>query len=224
MLLDALLEVIHPTRCAGCDLPGKLLCAACLADMPLVVRESACKHCGTPFGTLTCTECWNRTFSFGSARCLGSLERPLSRALTLYKDGGERRLAAEFAAMLVGTLGEWSGWADAVVAVPASDAAKIRRGFDHMALIASSVAETWDVPLIPALLVRAAADQRRLGRDARRANAATALYPAAGVAVPRHIVLLDDVITTASTADAASAALLNAGATEVRVGALARAW
>ncbi|MDP2402041.1 MAG: double zinc ribbon domain-containing protein, partial [Actinomycetota bacterium] len=120
MLLDALLEVIHPTRCAGCDLPGELFCAACLADMPLVLLESACVHCGAPFGTLTCTECWNRTFSFEAARCMGSLERPLSRALTLYKDGGERRLASVFASMLVGTLGAWAGWADAVVAVPAS--------------------------------------------------------------------------------------------------------
>jgi ComF family protein len=192
--------------------------------MPSVVRESACTHCGTPFGTLTCTECWNRTFSFEAARCFGSLERPLSRALTLYKDSGERRLAAVFASMLVETLGSWSVWADAVVAVPASDAAKIRRGFDHMALIASGVAEAWSVPLIPALIVRTAADQRRLGRDARRANAATALHRADGVAVPRRIVLLDDVITTASTVDAASSALLNAGAAEVRVGALARAW
>jgi predicted amidophosphoribosyltransferase len=42
--------------------------------------------------------------------------------------------------------------------------------------------------------------------------------------LPPHILLLDDVLTTGSTLDAASMRLKEGGAVEVRVATVARAW
>ncbi|MRR11287.1 ComF family protein, partial [bacterium] len=143
-LFEALLEVIAPTRCAGCDAPGELLCVRCRAALPVVDPAYACPNCAAPFGYITCTECWEREFAFAGAVAVGSLERPLSRAITLYKDAGERRLAEEFGRMAATLLAPYADGAACVVPVPASRAAVVRRGFDHMALIAQTAAAVLD--------------------------------------------------------------------------------
>ncbi|MDD7364937.1 MAG: double zinc ribbon domain-containing protein, partial [Olsenella sp.] len=56
-LAEAALELLWPTRCAGCDQPGELLCEECRASLPWVDQRFACPVCGAPFGWLTCTEC-----------------------------------------------------------------------------------------------------------------------------------------------------------------------
>lgn len=223
-LLEALLEVVAPTRCAGCDAPGELLCARCREAMPRVDSAYACPSCAAPFGYITCTECWEREFAFAGAVAVGSLERPLSRAITLYKDAGERRLAEEFGRMAANVLAPCAGGAGCVVPVPASRAAIVRRGFDHMTLIAQAAAAALDLPVRHALEIARAIDQRGLGREARRANAAEALALAPGTALEGRVLLLDDVFTTGATLDAAAALLQSAGAAEVRVAVLARAW
>lgn len=223
MLLDALLEIIAPTRCAGCDLPGAVLCDACRARSRNVDRRWACPLCGAPFGTLTCTECWDREHAFSAAIALGTLERPLSRVITMYKDAGERRLAGELGGLLADALEPWRGWGDAVVWIPSSRAAIARRGFDHAEELAARTASRLALPLEPALAHLRALDQRGLSRDLRRANAAGSLTLARAAPVG-NVILLDDVMTTGATLDAAAEALLRGGAAEVRAAVLARAW
>ncbi|MDR1358127.1 MAG: double zinc ribbon domain-containing protein [Coriobacteriales bacterium] len=55
-------------------------------------------------------------------------------------------------------------------------------------------------------------------------RAAAPLLPLAAHSLPPHILLLDDVLTTGSTLDAASMRLKEGGAVEVRVATVARAW
>ncbi len=224
MLLETLLELVHPTRCAGCDLPGGLVCDRCADAVPVVERAWACERCGAPFGSINCTECWDIEFAFAAARCVGVLDRPLSRMVTLYKDGGERRLAGPLASMLADALGPWAGWAQALTWVPASRRGLNKRGFDHVGLFAQQVAQRLGLPVVEGLAVSSVGDQRRLGRLERRQRAVTAITAVPGARFPPHVLLLDDVLTTCATAEAASAAILASGAVEVRVGAIARAW
>jgi predicted amidophosphoribosyltransferase len=222
-LLEDLAELLFPTRCSGCELPGAVLCDACREALPRIDRVGACPRCGAPFGHLTCTECWNRAWSFSAALALGEFERPLSRAVVLHKDAGERRLAAVLGTLLAEQIAaEWPGWPEAVTFVPATRAALRRRGFDHGRAIADTIATELDIPLVETLARSEARDQRALGRIARAANAA-GTFSATGEVVER-IVLTDDVFTTGATLDAASIALLDAGAQEVRVAAVARTW
>lgn len=155
---------------------------------------------------------------------MGSLEPPLSRCISLYKDAGERRLGVLFGDMLGAAVGAWQEWPQAVVPVPASAAALRTRGFDHIAVIATRVAESLGVPLLHALASAGARDQRVLGRVERRANVEGVFVPTYADRIPPRILLVDDVMTTGATLDAAAAALLAAGAEVVRVGAVARAW
>jgi len=224
MWLKAIVEALYPTRCAGCDFPGELICDACHAAIGDMRPQMACTRCGAPYGAMTCTECWDSTFAFSQAICVGSLERPLSRVVTMYKDAMEVRLAPIVAELLSDALRSFRPWAEALVPIPASSKAISRRGFDHVDLIAEHLASAWRIPAIRALRMTAISDQRRLGREARRVNITEAIRTYPGIEVPDRVLVLDDVITTGATADAAASVLMAQGCEEVRVGALARAW
>ena len=123
-LREAALEVLSPTRCAGCERPGELICKECLARIEVIDPVHACTHCGAPFGDLLCTECgagadedaappgasteWTTPGRDGSHpdgaldRCLTAtvFTDPVPRIIRTYKDAGERRLGALIAELM----------------------------------------------------------------------------------------------------------------------------
>ena len=222
-LLEGIAELVFPTRCAGCDMPGAVVCSACLEALPRIAPEGSCQRCGAPFGSLVCTECWQQEWAFEAALAVGSFDAPLARMVALHKDAGERRLAEVLGGFLAEQVRErWGGWAQAVAFVPSTRAALARRGFDHGAAIAEIVAQRLELPILHRIERLAARDQRTLGRVARAANIAGTFAVTAEVA--GRVLLCDDVFTTGATLDAAAASLLEAGATAVRCAAVARVW
>lgn len=238
---DAALELISPTRCAGCERAGALICEDCLAALKLIDPAFCCARCAAPYGALLCTECApdaGAAAQMAAAldRCLACAvyERPLPRIIKAYKDGGERRLAPLLAECLYdcalnaqtaapqrygGLLDE----ADAVVFVPVTAAAYCRRGFDHMELIAQAFCGFSGIDLVDSLVKGGSSDQRALGREERREKARDAYGVVAGVEGAR-LLLIDDVITTGATMAAAAGALRRAGAAHIDALALARVW
>jgi len=88
--------------------------------------------------------------------------------------------------------------------------------------MAAPVADALGLPY-QGLLTRARArDQRTLGRAARLESAGGSF--SAVSEVPRRVLVVDDVLTTGATLDAAARTLLGGGAEAVRVAAVARAW
>jgi predicted amidophosphoribosyltransferase len=216
-------DLLMPPRCAGCDAPGTLLCERCRPALPLIEREEACPRCGAPDGRYGCAECGRLDLTFSGARCAGVFEWPLSRLVTLHKDAGELRLTAVLAKLAADAAGEWTAWADVVVPVPASPGALARRGFDHGALLATEFAYLTGVPAFDALRAMPRRDQRRLSAERRARNARTSLAAWPGVHLPARVLVIDDVMTTGATIEAATLALLGAGAGEVRAVGVARA-
>ena len=179
--------------------------------------------CGAHTVAGGCAECSGREFTFEAAACAGILDGPLSRMLSLYKDAGERRYAPILGALAADAAARWRGWADAVVPIPPTRAARARRGFDHVVPLARPVAVALGVPLLPCLRAARRLDQRGLGREARTANMANAFVALPFDRMPLHVVLVDDVMTTGATLDAAASVLKGAGADTVRVVSVARA-
>lgn len=228
------LEVLSPTRCAGCERPGSLICGKCLDAMETIDPVHACTRCGAPFGDMLCTECRGEGLVSGRVLAATTFSGPVPRIIRAYKDGGERRLAGMLASLMLdaaehaadaaperytGMLGD----ADAVVFVPATRAAFARRGFDHMESIAREFSRMSGIPLIDALAKRDRDDQRDLGRDARAASAEGA-YEVVDDVRGARIVLLDDVITTGATVRSAGGRLASVGSRRVDVLAFARVW
>lgn len=185
-------------------------------------------------------------FPFAGVRAALSYEGVAKRLISAYKDKDELRLDSPIATLICqamrGTVrgsaslpcgqesarvADWTRWADALVAVPASVQAVRRRGFDHMARVGELCAEQAGLPLVPALRqARRVADQRGLGSGERSRNRAGSfeLSPDAPRPLPGRIVLIDDVLTTGATAAAATEALLDGGARKVVVAVCARVW
>ena len=228
-IVESLGELIAPTRCAGCERQGVLLCSECLVSLSCdYIPEQTCPKCAGPYGALTCTECWEIEYSFEAALALGILDGPLARTVVLFKDANERRLADLFGFILGQRIqADWGCWTHALCWIPATKEAVRRRGFDHAELLARCVAQHLKVPALPLLSRPHACDQRSLSRKQRllAAQQFTCTGHTSQIPMhPRRILLIDDVFTTGATVEAASQALLKAGAQQVRAAVLGRAW
>lgn len=225
--MEALTEFCFPTRCAGCDKPGELLCSECLQIIHANKTEYACASCAAPYGFLICTECWDEEFAFTRALSLGALESPLSKVCVLLKDANEQRLG-QYVGRLLGqrVKASFGDWADTLTWVPPSQDALRRRGFDHGALLAQGVATILGLKAVALSKHIKKFDMRALAKSERK-EAASRAFAFAGspeVIVGRNVLLIDDVFTTGATLHAVSTVLLEAGAREVRVAVIARAW
>lgn len=244
-------ELLWPTRCVVCNMPGELLCADCRATLSWIEQRYACPQCGAPHGWLACTDCGAdyiratlrqgvdpRTMAWEPRAVVCALEFEGAGALmaTVLKDQHELRLAPVMAAAMATALDEAASWpardgrprydvarTDALCFVPATQKAYARRGFDHMAQVARHLAAELNLPCADVLRRVSGADQRALGKEARADNLRGTITVAGEVAGARFL-LADDVITTGASVREATRALLARGAASVTVCALARVW
>lgn len=223
--LEAGAELLWPTRCVGCELPGELLCPDCRESLPWVVQRWACPVCGAPFGYITCTAC-ERDWETDGCVCALSYEGPPARMVVGLKDAHELRLAPVMAAAMATALDEAAlvpEAFDALAFVPATAEAFARRGFDHMELVSAQLGWLWGIPVADVLVRTSTQDQRALGREERAENLEGTVGVLGEVGGLR-ILLADDVVTTGATLRAAARALKARGAERVVGCALARVW
>lgn len=237
---EALSELLWPTRCVGCDLPGELLCEECRASLPWIEQRWACPVCGAPFGFLTCTACgaMGDKPDWETRACIAALsfEGTPARMVRSLKDLHELRLAPIMAAAMLGALEEASAWPaldgssrydpdvlDAIAFVPATAQAYARRGFDHMELIARELSNMSGLQLADVIVRAESQDQRDLSREERQANLKGSIRVADDV-LGMRILLVDDVCTTGSSIREAARVLLDRGASSVTACIFARVW
>ena len=116
------------------------------------------------------------------------------------------------------------GWeADAITFVPQYGGYHRDRGFNQAKALAEKAAEELELPLLDTLkCVEKKKRQSRAGSAAERREAVKGKYAAMEkVAVGKRLILIDDVITTGSTAAECVAVLYGAGAQDVKVAVFA---
>jgi predicted amidophosphoribosyltransferase len=149
---------------------------------------------------------------------LGPYAGPVGLLVRRAKYGSDGRALMRLGGFLAGALGGLP--VQAVVPVPSRWISVMARGFVPALLLARPIATEAGVPLRSLLLRRSGAAQAGVARRLRAANVATRFEVRAGV--EGRILLVDDVVTTGSTASACASALLGAGASEVWLAAAAR--
>jgi predicted amidophosphoribosyltransferase len=232
------LDLLWPRECYACDasLGGtreRWLCAPCREDLPLFGEDDdLCATCARPLGPVaaagSCPDCASVRPRFEAVRAAGAYRGPLRRLVTGLKYALRPSCAWPLGALAAERLRDWGPLRDGAIVVPfpTTDAARRRRGFDPPALLAEEIAGRLGLPRAAGALRRNASPppQASLPRTARLdAPRGTVAVRKPRAIEGRTVLLVDDVLTTGASADAAARALLAAGAERVIVAVAARA-
>jgi ComF family protein len=228
-VLRRLADFLIPPQCLACGqglVDPAALCADCWRQMRLI-ETPCCDVLGVPFaydqgeGTvspaaLTDPPPWNRA---RAAAAYGEVAKNLIHALK-YRDRHEAALV--MARLMVRAGASVLAEAEAIVPVPLHRLRLWTRRYNQSSLLAQHLCRQTKHAYRPELLLRIRATRRQVGldHDRRRKNVQGAFrVPEAmkGEVRGRHLLLIDDVMTTGATAGACAAALKRAGAAKVDV-------
>jgi ComF family protein len=237
-VLAGVAQFIFPNHCLLCDNNETEncafrhgLCNACLSSLVPAV-DRACARCAMTIGPHTdtsggCSECRGESLGFESAIRLGPYQGLLREAVLRIKSGSGEGLAE----MLGDVFWERtsasfrSTGAQVVVPIPLHWMRRFARGYNQAAAIGSRLAANWGIEFAPHLLrrVRHTPQQLQPSASARKENVRGAFRLSRRVVPPRgKVLLVDDVLTTGSTAGEAARTLRHAGADSVILAVLAR--
>jgi ComF family protein len=206
------IDLLLPATCPVCRRPGSVPCAGCTAEL-------------APAPTMACppgVDSVHAVLAYEDAgrELVARLKYRNARTIVSW-------LADRMAALVLASLGPVPPSVPACVTwIPTSRARRVDRGFDQSELLARAVARRLGWPC-QRLLVRdrgppqtgRSLTERRRGPPLRARHRAPQGAPDRA---PHVVVLVDDVITTGSSARVAAAALRGAGAGRVIVVAAAR--
>jgi ComF family protein len=226
----ALLDSLVPSSCLLChgSVRGlKPLCRGCEQDLPW--NAQSCLRCAIPMrdaGGL-CASCLQEPLVFQQVCCAFRYEEPVAGLLNRYKHNGtlacghwlSRGLAEVIAGHYSRQLLELP---DCVMPVPLHWKRLRARGFDQGLEIGKVLSRQLLLPLCTDLRRhRHTGSQQGLSREERQVNLSGAFLLKKPVSY-RRVALVDDVLTTGSTATEITALLRSAGVEEVHVWAIAR--
>ncbi|MDR2013537.1 MAG: ComF family protein [Rhodanobacter sp.] len=228
-IAQRLLRIALPPRCLLCGAAGAHghdLCAGCAAEM--AINTVCCPRCALPLSTPAplCGDCLNHEPPFVAAWAPWRYAHPLDLLEARFKFHGDLAAGRVLAERLVERARtDAPALPDLIIPVPLHPARLRQRGYNQALELARPLAAALTVPLSHDRMLRGRKTlaQTGLDRQARRRNLRGAFVVPQGVALPAHVVLFDDVMTTGATLREGARTLLRAGAQRVDVWALARA-
>lgn len=220
-MLDLLLPPVCPL--CGLDVPRLGACDGCLDDLPWNVE--ACHRCALPLAgdDTLCAGCQRRAPPFEQTVAPLRYEFPVDALLKAYKFTGRSSILPALADILCEASRDLPGDAEAVLPMPMHWLRQARRGFNQAAELARPLARQLDLPLLDTVArVRNTPFQSGLDARARRRNLAGAFRVTRAIAA-RHVLIVDDVMTTGQSCRQLARTLRRAGVDQVSVLVVARA-
>ena len=218
-----------PPTCLLCNGPGHKgldLCRQCRGS--LGENRPACRRCAEPLPTGTpprslCGHCTRREPPWDHLVAPWRYEEPLSGLIQRLKFSRELPAGRTLGLLLAAALPPPDPRPELLLPVPLHAGDLRRRGFNHAAEITRSLSRALEIPWSSRHLFKArpTATQHGLGRKARRRNLRDAFRFEPGENL-EHVAVIDDVVTTGSTAAEIARTLKRAGVSRVSIWALAR--
>jgi len=222
------LDFALPPRCAGCGIivpDVHSFCHDCWKQIEFL-GNGGCQTCGIPLAPTdidTCAACLAKPPRIARTRAAVAYD-DMSRGLAIrLKYGRKVAIAKTMARYMLPLIGE--GPERVLVAVPLHRTRLWWRGFNQAALVARELSRRLKIPADPLALkrVRRTPPLKGMSPLQRRKTVAGAFRVRDDAAVAgRTIILIDDVFTTGSTAEACARALKRAGAARVELVSWAR--
>lgn len=216
-MLDSLFSTLAPHLCYNCGEIGTVLCDYCkynIVSDPFV----GCVICESP--TSGQGVCGEHDTYYSAAWCVGERSDVLKRIIDDFKfqrlyaaHGVLAQLLAEVTPVLAANC--------IIVPVPTNASHVRQRGFDHTFLLARQLARIKNIPMEQCLKRNTSFVQTGHSRANRLAQAES-MFGHRGRCHDKTVLLIDDIITTGATVNAAARMLRGAGAQDVWVAALAR--
>lgn len=222
------LDLIFPPRCAACAEPleePRPLCEVCdIALMELPPERCACCSQPLPEGVRRCDPCREDPPPFSDCRVAFAYEGSIAEVIPRFKYEDLPQLAETLIELAWGQLRSVCTAGAVLVPIPLHPRRLRERGYDQALLLADALGKRSRLPVEERLLERVRFTSAQVGSTAEeRAAKLEGAFRALPMASGKRVVLVDDVITTTATARAAAVALRAAGASDVRVAAIARA-
>ncbi len=234
-LIASVAGLMFPQYCIFCgELAETLVCDDCAAKLTSV-QHPICPRCGKPLKTgvarSECLHCSSHRWYVDTARALFVYEGEGRDALHRFKYGRRRGLARFFGRELsrqagdLNRLGALFNWEfgeepEMVVPMPLHWGKRFLRWFNQSELILKFYAPSLGLPAEPSVLKRTKFTHSQVGltepqRFVNVRKAFTVPKRAADRVRGKRILLIDDLVTTGATLNAAARALKDAGAKKV---------
>jgi len=229
----ALVDGVLPPRCLSCgeivDQPDAL-CGPCWGGITFFAPPW-CALCGLPFPhpmgeDAVCGDCAREPPTWQQARAVLRYDKNSRRLLLAFKHGDHTHSAAAFGQWMHRAGSEVLTGADLLVPVPLHWTRLFQRRYNQASLLAHAVRAAGGPEVAADWLVRRRRTpaQGHLGPAARERNVEGAFAMRAHRnVVGKHVVIIDDVMTTGATVGECARVLKRAGAASIGVLTLARA-
>jgi ComF family protein len=228
---NCLLDWFYPPHCYHCERPlaryaNRTLCPACLRRLEEErITGPLCILCGLPLpgssGDEECLNCRALRPPFDRARACFRYSGPAASIVRSFKYQGNYFLGPRLLRWALRNHGLPPGLTghDCLVPVPLHPRRLRGRGYNQATLLARELKRLTGLPLLRRALRRdrPTDQQALLPRPARRENVRNAFTSCPREVTGRHVLLVDDVMTTGATAGECAKVLKKAGASEVSV-------
>lgn len=223
-LATDLFNLLFPNLCNACTqylVRGeKNICLSCLHDLPYTdyhihANNRAAKQF---WGRLPCHAVMAMLYFKKGSR--------VQRLMHRLKYNGQTALGMELGLLLGERLKHSSRYSgvDYIIAVPLHKKRERLRGYNQSKCIADGVSECLGVPVLTDILVKpiSTASQTRKGRFNRYENLKSVFRVNDHQKIKdKHVLLIDDVMTTGATLEACGLVLLEAGISKLSIAAIA---
>lgn len=211
---DFLLDLIFPNRCFMCNniiLWDKTCCDECFKQIPFI-DEKLCPKCGKANCVCNLNICYDKCFS------IAWYDSVMKNAVVRFKRESPYNFSKFFGKELSKQILAENFSFDIVTCTPMSKKSRKDRGYNQASYLAKVIANELDVKFDEKLLFKkdSKIHQHELGFDERMENAFKSFsFNDSKDVKGKRILLVDDIVTTASTLNSCARLLKNNGAKSV---------
>lgn len=220
---NSLAHLVFPQICAGCgsDLlqNNQQLCLHCLDSLP---STSFTSYGNNPVEKLF----WGRmALTYGTAQYYFTKESLMQRLMHQFKYRGNKELGFFMGRLMGGQLLQSNRFlqADALVPLPLHAFKERKRGYNQAAVLCEGIAELLQKPVLKKAVVRTVhtESQTKMNRVQRWENMKDHFRLIDEASIKgKHILLVDDVITTGATLEACGQEILKADNVQLSIATL----